>query len=89
VSVERVLSNHARHQAIRRGVSEAIIHSVAEAPEQVAAVREGREVRQSRVRFPPDDRLYLVRVFVDVSPGLETVVTIYRTSKIEKYWRIE
>lgn len=89
MSGERVLSDHARRQAARRGISEAIVRSVAEAPEQVAVVREGREVRQSHVRFPPDDRLYLVRVFVDVSPGLETVMTIYRTSRIEKYWRIE
>ena len=51
-------------------------------------VRAGREVRQSRVRFQPGGNLYLVRVFVDASPALETVVTVYRSSKIDKYWRI-
>jgi hypothetical protein len=30
----------------------------------------------------------LVRVFVDLAPEGETVVTVYRTSRIEKYWRI-
>jgi hypothetical protein len=40
------------------------------------------------VPFPPEGVLYLVRVFVDVTPELETVVTAYRTSRIEKYWRI-
>jgi len=29
----------------------------------------------------------LVRVFVDLDPAIETVVTVYRTSKVEKYWR--
>lgn len=82
-----VLSEHVRQQAARRGIDEAIIRAVAGAPEQVVPVRHGREVRQSRVPFPPSGIQYLVRVFVDVSPGLETVVTAYRTSRIEKYWR--
>jgi hypothetical protein len=28
-----------------------------------------------------------VRVIVDVTQQVETVVTVYRTSKIDKYWR--
>ena len=87
MSVVPVLSDHVCRQAARRGIEETIVRAVAEAPEQVLPVRSGREVRQSRVPFPPDGRLYLVRVFVDVSSGLETVVTVYRTSKIDKYWR--
>ena len=30
---------------------------------------------------------YLVRVFVDVDRDPAEVVTVYQTSKIEKYWR--
>ena len=30
---------------------------------------------------------YLVRVFVDIAGNEETVVTVYKTSKIAKYWR--
>jgi hypothetical protein len=82
-----VVSEHARHEAARRGLDERTIRAVAEAPEQVEQVRTGREVRQSRVPFPPDGRVYLVRVFVDLTPESETIVTAYRTSKIAKYWR--
>lgn len=82
-----ILSEHVRQQAARRGINEAIVRAVAEAPEQVVRIRDGREVRQSRVPFPPSGIQYLVRVFVDVSPEFETVVTAYRTSRIEKYWR--
>ncbi len=82
-----ILSDHVRRQASRRRIDESTIRAVAEAPEQVVPVRMGREVRQSRVAFPPTGALYLVRVFVDLSPGAETVVTVYRTSKITKYWR--
>jgi hypothetical protein len=57
------------------------------APEQAIGVRTGREVRQSRVAFPPEGKTYLVRVVVDLGPDALRVVTAYRTSKIEKYWR--
>ncbi|CAN5653555.1 DUF4258 domain-containing protein [soil metagenome] len=84
-----VLSDHARTEAARRGIDEAIVRAVAEVPEQVLPVRAGREVRQSRVPFPPGGRVYPVRIFVDVDSGSETAVTVYRTSRINKYWRTE
>lgn len=59
---------------------------VAEAPEQRLAVQPGREIRQSRISMPPSATLYLLRVVVDISTEVETVITVYRTSKIEKYW---
>jgi len=36
--------------------------------------------------MPTGGTLYLVRVVVDAGPSAETVVTVYRTIKIEKYW---
>ena len=72
-------------QAQRRGLPEAIVLSVARAPEQRIPVRPGREIRQSRIAVPAGGTLYLVRVVVDADPTAETVV-VYRTSRIEKYW---
>ena len=80
------LSEHARAQAERRGISEQTVLAVARAPEQRLSVRPGREIRQARVAMPAGGPLYLVRVVVDAGPTAETVVTVYRTSKIEKYW---
>jgi len=82
------LTEHARREAARRGIDEATVRAVAQTPEQVVSVRAGREVRQSRVPFPPDGKVYLVRVFIDVGPSDEIIVTAYRTSKIAKYWRM-
>ena len=82
-----VVSDHARWEADRRGVAEEIIVSVAMYPEQSEVVRPGREARQSRVAFPPEGKTYLVRVIVDLGDEDEVVVTVYRTSKITKYWR--
>ena len=83
---EIALSEHARTQAARRGLSEDVLLGVARSPEQRLAVRPGREVRQSRIRATAVSTLYLVRAVVDSCPEADTVVTVYRTSKIDKYW---
>jgi len=54
------------------------------APEQREAVRPGRDVLQSRLEL--EGGTYLVRVFVDVDREPAEVVTVYRTSRITKYW---
>ena len=71
---------------IVRGLSEDAVFDVARSPEQKLAVRRGREVRQSRISMPENGTLYLVRVVVDSDSAGDTVVTVYRTSKIDKYW---
>jgi hypothetical protein len=80
-----VLSDHARWEMIRRGISEEVLRQVLAAPEQRLPVQPGREVLQSRIRF--EGSFYLVRAFVDTDRDPAEVVTVYRTSKIEKYRR--
>lgn len=82
-----VVSSHAAAEAARRGLSEDILRSVLAEPEQRLQVRPGRVVFQSRVRMDPAGREYLLRVFVDVDRSPAEVVTAYRTSKIDKYWK--
>jgi len=81
------VSDHAQNECVRRSIPEAAVRCLARFPEQVLPVRPGREARQSLVPFPPNGAVYLLRATVDVSPGLVTVVTAYRTSKVERYWR--
>ena len=80
-----VLTPHALLELRRRDLDEAIVRQVLANPEQRLVVRPGREVVQSRLEF--GGRRYLFRVFVDVDRSPAEVVTAYRTSKIEKYWR--
>ena len=80
-----VLTTHANSELRRRGLDEAIVRQVLADPEQRVVVRPGREVVHSRIEFA--GRRYLVRVFVDVGRSPVEVVTAYRTSKIDKYWR--
>ncbi len=73
----------------RRLISEqAVAHVLAE-PEQIESVREGREVFQARIETSEPSKVYLLRVFVDIDRDPPEVVTVYRTSKITKYWRPE
>ena len=81
------ISPHAILEMRRRGIDEDTVRRVLAAPEQREAVRPGRDVLQSRVEF--ERKTYLVRVVVDVDRSPPEVVTAYRTSKIEKYWRNE
>jgi len=73
----------------RRQITEMDIAQVLFAPGQIEEVRGGRVVFQSLVMFGKPERTYLLRVFVDVDCKPPAVVTAYRTSKIDKYWREE
>ena len=79
------LTPHASFEMARRGISASIVEQVLKAPEQRYAIRPGRDILQSRIVFA--DKTYLVRVVVEVESVPAEVVTVYRTSKIEKYWR--
>lgn len=69
----------------RRGIGREVVLQVKSGPEQTIDVRPGRVVMQSRTT--QEGRVYLVRVFVDMDQHPAEVVTVYRTSKVSKYWR--
>jgi hypothetical protein len=71
----------------RRGIGVELVAQVVTAPDQRHPGRPGREVFQRRLPFGDPVGEYLVRVFVDVDRTPAEVVTVYRTSKINKYWR--
>ena len=84
---EFVFTDHALSEMARRQITENDVKTVLAKPEQTEMVREGRAVYQSRLEMGDPPKIYLVRVFVDIDPKPPFVVTVYRTSKIEKYWR--
>jgi hypothetical protein len=83
------LTDHARLEMMRRQISEAEVESVLAAPEQTECVREGRAVYQSRIELCEPAKTYLLRVVVDIDCQPSEVVTVYRSSKVQKYWRGE
>jgi len=57
-----------------------------DAPEQTIVQPSGTEILQSRFAAQ-DGKTYLVRAVVATAKQPAVVVTVYRTSKIEKYWK--
>jgi hypothetical protein len=82
-----VITSHAALEMERRGLPEQLVRTVLAGPEQRYEVRPGRHVLQSRVTSGSPPKEYLIRVLVDVDRSPPEVVTAYRTSRIEKYWR--
>lgn len=82
-----IVTSHAAFEIRRRGIDEGLVHRVLAAPEQPLPVRPGRDVLQSRIAFA--GKTFLVRVFVDIDRDPAEVVTVYRTSRIAKYWRAD
>jgi hypothetical protein len=81
------LSDHARDAMARRGLSEIDVLAVAHDPEQVIDIRPGRILAQAIRRLAGEDRVYLLRVVIDIWPDGPEVVTAYKTSQIARYWR--
>jgi len=82
-----IFTEHLMLEMKRRGLTMEIVEFVLKLPEQRFELRKGRHVFQSRIVMDDPERPYLIRVFVDVDRDPFEVVTVYRTSKIEKYWR--
>ncbi|TLY24336.1 MAG: DUF4258 domain-containing protein [Nitrospirae bacterium] len=80
------LSQHARQELERRGISLTQLESVLNHPQQVVPDRKGRTVYQSQFD-PGDGKMVLLRVIVVRNAGDVLVVTAYRTTRISKYWR--
>ncbi len=81
------LTNHAIFEMARRRISENDIARVLHAPEQAEHIQPGRAVYQSRLYIGEPPKTFLLRIFIDIDREPPAVVTVYLTSKIEKYWR--
>ena len=79
------LSTHAQEESERRGIPRSLLEAVLENADQVVAERGVVKAYQSRCEI--GGKIFLVRVIVDGSVDPAVVVTAYRTTKIEKYWR--
>jgi hypothetical protein len=79
------LSEHAKAEMVRRQISLAWIESMMRAPEQILPSINGRVVYQSRI--VNEGKTFLLRLVIEEWRHPPVIVTAYRTSKIEKYWR--
>jgi hypothetical protein len=80
------LSPHARDEIARRAIPLDLLESVLQNPQQVVSERIGRKAYQSQLDFGTG-KIFLLRAIVEDAVDPANVVTVYRTSKIAKYWR--
>jgi hypothetical protein len=78
------LTEHAELEMQRRQVPHDWVESVMHSPEQVIVGFGERKIYQGRVSA--DGKTYLLRLVVEDWHTPSVIVTVYRASKIEKYW---
>ena len=78
------LSAHARTELPRRGIPETLLAAVLADPEQKVPGHGMIWCYQSRLTLA--EKPYLLCIMVDETKQPPVVVTVYRTSKIDKYW---
>ena len=83
-----ILSKHAKEQLEVRRINETLVWKIIENPQQ--ELREGLEkkVYQSIIADEKGEE-QLIRVFVNVAKHPKLIITVYKTSKIQKYWKDE
>ncbi|GFP19083.1 hypothetical protein HKBW3S03_00587 [Candidatus Hakubella thermalkaliphila] len=77
----------AKKKSEQRGIWEDWIKETINSPEQVVEGYGGRKVAHRK--YILGDKEYLLRVIYEEKEELYVVVTTYRTSQIDRYWREE
>jgi hypothetical protein len=80
------ISKHAEVEMKRREISKELVMSTVKNPQQKQK-RNSIVIMQSKYFDSIQKKTMLIRVFISTESKLHKVVTVYKTSKIEKYWR--
>ena len=80
---------HARERLIERGIDVKLVQAALEHPDQVVISTGGRKIIHKRYREGHSHKEYLLRIFAEEHQVEWIIRTVYRTSKISKYWRDE
>ncbi|MDP3928104.1 MAG: DUF4258 domain-containing protein [Bacteroidota bacterium] len=80
-------SRHAMEEMGNRNISMEVATQILLKPEQVVQDSSDMLVYQSILE--ENETKYLIRIFVAIDKTPNVVVTLYKTSKINKYWSYE
>jgi hypothetical protein len=82
-----IFTNHAKLEMKRRNIRESIVTNVIKSAEQSINSKNNRVIFQGKF-FDKDKKAEMVlRVICELyEPEIIKVVTVYKTSKIKKYW---
>jgi hypothetical protein len=71
----------------RRSISLDLLEQLLQNPQQIVPETRGKKAYQSIIDFGSEKK-FLVRAIVADENNPPVVITVYRTSKIHKYWRM-
>jgi hypothetical protein len=77
-------SKHALEQMELRKIPKEIVLQILNKPEQITE-EDGNKIYQSIVKQKGEAN-YLIRIFVNDKKNPKVVITVYKTSKIKKYY---
>ena len=80
------ISRHAHEEIKRREIPQKIVEAVLQNPQQIVDEYGNKKAYQSIIKIETE-KDYLVRGIVNDTVDPAKVVTVYKTSKIVKYWR--
>ena len=84
-----IISKHAQEQMVRRGISYETVLSVVSQPDQTVADDEDPTVVIYQSLVKENGQMFLMRVFVNRVKQPNIVVTLYKTTKISKYYEVQ
>jgi len=82
-----VLPKHIKLQIKERNISEDLVKETLANPNQLIEGTKGRKIAQSKYFNSLRNKEYLLRVIFKEEQNDRIGITVYRTSKIKKYWR--
>ena len=84
-----VFHPHAEGGLRQRQIARELVNQVALEPQQRVEGYLGRRIHQSKFFDPILSKEMLLRIVVEATEGQLLIMTVYKTSRIEKYWQGE
>jgi hypothetical protein len=81
-----IFSKHAQEQMRRRNINREHVLSTVLQPEQVIVDDENTEIIICQSLIKEDGQMFLLRVFINKDKSPNVIVTLYKTTKILKYY---
>lgn len=83
--MEHRFSSHALEEIKKRQIPIELVEKILQNPQQILEQDEQIQIYQSKFTFNTN-KTYLLRIFINIQVEPKVIVTVYRTSKISKYW---
>ena len=84
-----IITEHAKFEAKRRNIDLELILSTARNPQQEIPSKKKRIIYQSKYYDKISQREMLLRVIAKQTPNALNIISVYRTTKLQKYWITE